>query len=137
MEKLTGSKKLLVNKERLDMEQESLPVGEVILKEGEIVCDKCDGKGSLDVDSKTLKICPKCLGDKKVDWIENIMGKKSEVFTIGPSSFTTEYSSELYINEKPLDQHILDIMKEKISEEVEKQILKKFKSLFGGNIFDN
>lgn len=54
------------------------------LKEGEIICDKCKGTGSIKVKRDPTKsgpyhgvvMCLKCLGKGKFDWIENIIGVK-------------------------------------------------------------
>ena len=66
---------------------------------GEIICDKCNGEGYIGIQSETemialesngiitkipgqmkfeYVICPKCIGTKKVNWIENIFGKQQE-----------------------------------------------------------
>ena len=50
-------------------------------------CSLCDGKGILNCEIKEtgdkesysdftacLKVCPKCLGHKTVDWVENVVG---------------------------------------------------------------
>ncbi len=58
------------------------------LKEGEIICDKCRGTGSIKVKRDPTKsgpyrptmICLKCLGEGKFDWIENIIGVKTRFF---------------------------------------------------------
>ena len=45
------------------------------LGESELLCDKCKGKGvvsSSDTLSQLARVCPKCQGDGKVDWISNI-----------------------------------------------------------------
>jgi DnaJ-class molecular chaperone len=42
------------------------------MNEGELICDKCKGSGMSWFNS----ICKKCQGTGKVDWIENIIGKK-------------------------------------------------------------
>jgi hypothetical protein len=60
----------------------------VELNPGKIICDKCNGRGeivepfseshnSYDCDFIT---CPKCKGNKKVDWIENVVGVKETKF---------------------------------------------------------
>lgn len=57
------------------------------LKKGEVKCDECSGCGSI-VKVKTTMVdlkhisydmmspCPKCKGDGKLDWVENVVGKK-------------------------------------------------------------
>lgn len=54
----------------------------MITKKGEMICDKCNGEGNIgfiepDKNGRSYwQVCPKCLGFGKVDWIENIIGKK-------------------------------------------------------------
>jgi DnaJ-class molecular chaperone len=59
------------------------------MRDGEVVCNKCDGRGCLDVlgSPDLLQQCPKCKGNKKVDWIENVIGKKYIEFDIEPIDF--------------------------------------------------
>lgn len=52
------------------------------LKEGERFCTKCDGKGCIPIKKKeglrtVMLKCDKCLGDGKIDWIEEAIGKKT------------------------------------------------------------
>ena len=46
------------------------------LYKNEIICDKCNGKGVVNSLIGTGFLCPKCLGIRKLDWIENVTGKK-------------------------------------------------------------
>jgi len=57
-----------------------------------MICDKCNGEGTvysrieefdplIDEDEYIASICPKCHGHKKLDWIENILGKEIPKFT--------------------------------------------------------
>jgi len=49
-------------------------------KEGDVICDECDGKGYTDGGPFD---CHKCHGMGKLDWIENIVGKApSPLFSI-------------------------------------------------------
>lgn len=63
-----------IEKERVESLQESL-------KEREIICPKCNGIGSINkIPSNNFHVfkvrCPKCLGEGKLDWVENVVGKK-------------------------------------------------------------
>ena len=66
------------------------------LNEGEIFCDKCNGTGyKKDAILSNLNFdiyCNKCLGEGKLDWIENIVGKKSNSNTVfvSPGVYTKE-----------------------------------------------
>jgi len=40
---------------------------------GEKICDRCEGSGW---NSEENLICPKCLGCKTLDWVEQITGRK-------------------------------------------------------------
>lgn len=60
----------------------------IILNEGERFCPKCDGKGKLrssylspttDRPIAHILMCDVCLGDGKIDWIEEVTGKKIKV----------------------------------------------------------
>ena len=58
------------------------------LKEGEVICSKCDGKGveliphkflfqgKVEMGQRTI-FCSKCDGNGKLDWVENIVGKET------------------------------------------------------------
>ena len=56
----------------------------VFLRKGEMLCPSCNGKGYLGISltrSKSIgrakpKPCDKCKGNGKIDWVENITGKK-------------------------------------------------------------
>lgn len=41
-------------------------------------CEKCNGTGSLETDSEELdSVCRRCLGAGKLDWIDVLLGGKS------------------------------------------------------------
>jgi len=51
------------------------------LKEGEMICPDCIGLGILNLDHLPKDVdswieCKLCHGEGKIDWIENIVGKK-------------------------------------------------------------
>lgn len=50
------------------------------LNPGEVKCNECNGSGEIVIDEDlscyTFYICSKCNGDGKLDWLENIVGKK-------------------------------------------------------------
>jgi len=59
------------------------------MKEDQVVCNRCGGKGSLEVlyDDTLLRECPKCLGTGILDWIQNIIGKKYIDIDVDPIDF--------------------------------------------------
>ena len=59
------------------------------MKDGEIVCNKCLGEGEILPygDHFGVEICPKCLGVGKLDWVENVVGKKIVEFDIEEVDF--------------------------------------------------
>jgi len=73
------------------MEQTATPpqVDEVILEEGDIICNKCEGSGYVSgcdkcegaVHVSDYQLCPKCQGEKKLDWISAITGVASKLST--------------------------------------------------------
>jgi len=54
------------------------------LLEGERFCPKCDGKGKVPktkmkgIHLTVMLQCDKCLGDGKIDWIEEATGKRKK-----------------------------------------------------------
>jgi len=45
---------------------------------GEVKCKRCKGRGLVRVNlrDKLECMCPKCWGDGKLDWIENVIGRR-------------------------------------------------------------
>jgi len=72
-------------------------MSEIELKEGELLCDQCEGRGTIpekDDPFMLARMCEKCQGDGKVDWIENIMGKapRQNYSTSGSSSMSSTFT---------------------------------------------
>ncbi len=55
------------------------PLTETDLKEGEVLCDICNGYGYSVHNHWGKMVCKKCNGEGKLDWIERIVGKKNEI----------------------------------------------------------
>jgi hypothetical protein len=53
------------------------------LNPSEVVCSKCHGTKSMMVDDFYYFKCDKCKGTGKLDWIENIVGKKKHSVDMG------------------------------------------------------
>jgi len=54
----------------------------ITLLENEYLCEPCNGWGRVmneDGELRTIYVqCPRCLGEGKLDWVENIVGKREE-----------------------------------------------------------
>ena len=54
------------------------------LKEGEQRCVRCDGGGIVYIFEEAIPsihdlVCPKCNGEGKINWIEDVFGKQKKV----------------------------------------------------------
>lgn len=68
---------------------------DITLKDGEVWCSVCKGKG-IPIPYKS-GICPKCFGTGKLDWISNVMWKRNVNTTGSGSIFGTSGSSCVFI----------------------------------------
>jgi hypothetical protein len=54
------------------------------LNPGEVICDECEGgRFRYDLDNYDIgkyNTCPKCHGIGKLDWVENVVGKKEPTY---------------------------------------------------------
>jgi len=103
---------------------------DVVLNEGEMICDKCEGTGE---DDKRFR-CKKCLGKGKVDWVENDMGAKhnkdSNFIFIDYSSMMSSTLSiasgkDMKIGELTLDEYIKTVMAKRMADEIDKILLEQ------------
>lgn len=87
------------------------------LEEGEMVCDRCNGTGNFPVsdDGQNCAICSKCWGEGKVDWIENIMGRKIPMSSSSSQSNGPSMSS--------MSSDAVDAMSMVLANEIDKEIL--------------
>jgi hypothetical protein len=67
------------------------PLKEEELEEGEVLCDVCKGYGYITDEAWGRRVCKKCQGMAKLDWIEKIVGKKEPDYS--GYSGCTSYSS--------------------------------------------
>lgn len=105
------------------------------LKEGEIICPKCGGKGGLDVPGEPdlRKTCDRCFGDGILDWLEVILGKAKRKLT---ARWTVDVSKEVqaFFN-KDLDKTIMDALASELASDIDKKILEDL--LKGSNKMKN
>lgn len=88
------------------------------LEPGEMICDKCNGEGHFDGGVYLYITCKKCNGEGIVDWVENIVGKPSVVYT-----YEDAISSVAQSMAEEIDKQILEsVLKE--SEQTVKLICK-------------
>ena len=83
------------------------------LKKGNIYCKECNGYGTIELSYKRCSygssndilvknlVCPQCHGDGQLDWIEQVVGKKSKTYKLGffPEDMTAGYMSKEIIDE--------------------------------------
>ena len=88
----------------------------MILNEGEVICDKCNGTGFWE---KNGLQCYKCLGKGKLDWVTNVMGgrRRPLVAQWGTSSMSSISSSN------KVEDKSVRIMAREIAKEIDKEIL--------------
>jgi len=70
------------------------------LNEGEVICNKCNGKKEFEVSSTLMQRCPKCKGKGTLDWIENIIGVKGTYIKPGIYTSEVDYSAVIRPGEK-------------------------------------
>ena len=88
------------------------------LEEWEMLCNECNGSGD-DPSSKTFTtVCPKCRGTGKVDWLENILGKKRILRATFSHDDMVDSMSYMRIPSETLDE-----MAKQIAEEIDKEII--------------
>jgi len=139
------------NTEYSDMEFEA---DEIVLKEGEKICDRCEGSGYEPKQCKAQwfrAVCKKCQGEKKVDWISNVTGVKEKDITLaagdssgGFTSFSSVVtSSEICIGNTPIREYIQEVAAKEVAKQVDTEILRILKEKEQQNnkgwrqIFDN
>lgn len=106
---------------------------EVILNDGELICDQCNGSGVGEIDKNSNYIitpfCQKCRGKGKVDWISNATGEQDSGYlsiSMDDSDFfsSTIAAEDIMINGKSL----IETISQKVAEEVDKKIMEIFGS---------
>lgn len=137
LEKLIGSKKRQEKKESQGNDTRA----NIHLEEGEMICDKCEGEGVLifsKIDISYADVtCDKCAGTGKVDWVENVVGKKSVY---------TDSSSHVHINNdmvdaisysirENIDKNILETIQKEVEQINKIQTVSYMVGLVGGCIF--
>jgi DnaJ-class molecular chaperone len=93
------------------------------LKEGEIICPKCNGTGGIESGSlrDAAKTCRKCFGDGKLDWIEAAMGKVRRMLQ---GKWTVDYSEKMKcMFSSDLEKEMRDVLGSEIAKDIDKEIM--------------
>lgn len=102
------------------MNQSAECVSNFKLEEWEMVCDKCEGRGTSWIYTTP---CSKCQGKGKVDWIENIVGKKPETIdTSGSNNAFVGYQSGL-CKTTGSDNIIINALAQQLANEIDQEIM--------------
>lgn len=105
------------------MKKINIEVKKIHLEEGEVICSKCNGGGYERDDSNFAKYdtCSRCLGEGKLDWIENIVGKVRETASFSVKS--TWVSAKFpRLNHDYYVEMVEDIAKQ-FAEDIDREIL--------------
>lgn len=101
------------------------------LEPGEVICSKCNGTGKYtsenEVNYKPQYVwhCDKCRGTGKLDWIENIVGKRPKYLSINwPHSVL-----ELDGNSSSISNEYIKALSDQLARSIDEEILK---SLYEG-----
>jgi len=167
MGKLIGSKKSQVNQKHpwtVPTHAHNLPKvkdEEIVLKDGEELCDKCEGSGLEPQDGPQpwyRANCSKCQGEKKVDWISNITGVKEKEYIIGADSsasmgWSASYATskltldeDIMVGDKSLSDYVRNIAAQELADKIDGEILRNLEGKWQQNnkknkgwrkIFDN
>ena len=94
--------------------------------EGEILCDKCEGRGCDPIppgaQGGMTSVCQKCQGGGKLDWVSFITGKpKPPQFHFSSSS--TSWSGIGTATSSAFPQKIVDVMAKKLAEKIDEEIM--------------
>lgn len=121
---------------------------EIELKEGEFICDVCDGTGKdpgYEYSYWPYSICPKCQGEKKLDWVSIATGVPKKIdpqhfhsssghgvtgctqghihaLNTSPSKMILD-SGAVEIDNKSIKDYIQDVVAEKLAIEIDKHIM--------------
>lgn len=107
----------------------------LILEDWEIICPRCDGVGyrgesrytepNGNLRSYPTNICRKCNGEGKLDWIENVVGKKKPSLK---TDWTFEVSNDIkcFHSEEAIED-IIKELREGIVKQIDEEIMEVLK----------
>jgi hypothetical protein len=99
------------------------------LEPGDVVCDQCNGTGEpgnnkIGPNDKLSIVpwyCDKCDGTGKLDWIENITGRRK------PKLFSVDWGDDFLVDSKyrsPTEQKAIEQIAQKLADQIDQDILK-------------
>jgi len=85
---------------------------------GEVICNKCHGFGKK---PGTGLVCKKCHGDGKLDWVENIVGKRKK----GIEFIFQDIDIKDFWPDPELMERLTKDLSEQIAKEVDREVMKQ------------
>jgi len=90
---------------------------------GEVICDKCDGKGWRQTDLWENQ-CEKCWGAGKVDWISHIMGAPPPEPRRLEGTWTMEMHKDIKaVYSYDLEKEMIDSISKELAEKIDEEII--------------
>lgn len=89
------------------------------LEEWEMVCNKCEGCGGTWIHT----VCTKCQGKGKVDWVENIVGRKPESIDTSGSNNVSIGHKVGYCKTTGSDNIIIDALVQQLTNKIDQEIM--------------
>ena len=93
------------------------------LKEGEILCPKCNGAGGIESGSlrDAAKTCNRCFGVGKLDWIEACMGKIKRRLK---ANWNVDFSEDMKcMFSSDLEKEVMNALGDEMAKDIDKEIM--------------
>ncbi|MCK5613597.1 hypothetical protein KAR91_67635 [Candidatus Pacearchaeota archaeon] len=104
------------------MNQSAECVSNFKLEEGEMVCNQCEGSGKSWI---YTTLCSKCQGHGKVDWVENIVGRKPALIdTTGSNNVSFGYQAGSILSKTTgSDNVITNALAQQLANKIDQEIM--------------
>jgi len=103
---------------------------------GEVLCDRCGGSGFVGPGEKfdysssepgiMPKRCKKCRGEGRLDWVENVVGKRPRSAFIRPGVYVREIDVSEFVPLPDVDTEIADRAVEQMAMDIDREIMEAF-----------
>lgn len=95
----------------------------------EFICEPCKGTGchgalTKDVKDPRFLHCPKCYGTGKLDWIENIVGKKADIINLSSNWGMSSTSISKSLRDVNLENEMADLLAKEMANQLDQDIIK-------------